>query len=407
MCKRAGDATRLHFMLESSLPVTDPIHAGKTNRRIAEKLKRTRARSFSRLVLASIFGLILLSQALPALAGWVPAYVRAQGLESGVLLEWATISEYNLSGFEILCKLESEPDDAYHPIASLPAEGSLDRGAEYSYLVDSGLEVGQTYCFRIQEIALFEEPPEYVDVCGYGLGIEPAITPVPVNPQTGSVEVVATAVFTPPPVQSVDNTPTPITILPSAATGGGAVPGATSPPATSAPADLPPTPTPTQFAESNTATPTPTMVSQSPQASPVSGSPLASPESAIPAPQSGAAATTQPAITAVEPAAGLAANTANGPSATGGTGSQPDAAPAQSYVVVTATPTSDAEPVGTFTPLPTTTPSPQNALLATAANPTVDNLILMTLCFTFLGAGGLGALGLTATALYIRSRKDV
>ena len=261
MCKRAGDATRLHFMLESSLPVTDPIHAGKTNRRIPEKRRRTHARSFSRLVLASIFGLLLLSQALPVLAGWVPAYVRAQGLEIGVLLEWATISEYNLSGFEILCKLESEPDDAYHPIASLPAEGSLDRGAEYSYLVDSGLEVGQTYCFRIQEIALFEEPPEYVDVCGYGLGIEPAITPVPVNPQTGSVEVVATAVFTPPPVQSVDNTPTPITILPSGATGSGAVPGATS-----APVDLPPTATPTQFAESSTATPTPTMVGQSPLA---------------------------------------------------------------------------------------------------------------------------------------------
>ncbi len=402
MCKRAGDATRLHSMLESSLPVTDPIHAGKTNRPIREKRRRTHARSFSRLVLAGIFGLVLLSQALPVLAGWVPAYVRAQGLEIGVLLEWATISEYNLSGFEILCKLESEPDDAYHPIASLPAEGSLDRGAEYSYLVDSGLEVGQTYCFRIQEIALFEEPPEYVDVCGYGLGIEPAITPVPVNPQTGSVEVVATAVFTPPPVQSVDNTPTPITILPSGATGSGAVPGATS-----APVDLPPPATPTQFAEASTATPTPTMVGQSPLATPISDSPLASPEGAILAPQSGAAVTTQPAMTAAAPAAGLAANTANGPPATGGTGSQPDAAPAQSYVVVTATPTGDATPVGTFTPLPTITPPPQNTLLTTAANPTVDNLILMTLCFTFLGAGSLGALGLTATALYIRSRKDV
>ncbi len=389
MCKRAGDAIRLHFMLESNLPVTDPIHAGKTNRRIPEKRKRAPSRTLPRLVLASLFGLLLLSQALPVFAGWVPAYIRAQGLEIGVLLEWATISEYNLSGFEILCKLENEPDDAYHPIASLPAEGSLDRGAEYSYLVDSGLEVGQTYCFRIQEIALFEEPPEYVDICGYGLGIEPAVTAVPVNPQTGSVEVVATAVFTPPPVQSVDNTPTPITILPSDANAGSAVPGATNLP--TAPPDLPPTATQTQFAESSTATPTPTMGIQSPLASPMPDSPLATPQGAVPNAQSGPAA---------------AASTANGAPATGGTESLPAAAPAQSYVVVTATPTTDATPVGTFTPLPTTTPPPQNALLATAANPTVDNLILMTLCFTFLGAGSLGALGLTATALYIRSRKD-
>ena len=82
-----------------------------------------------------------------------------------------------------------------------------------------------------------------------------------------------------------------------------------------------------------------------------------------------------------------------------------DANPA--YIVVTATPTApETTPDATFTPLPTATPLPDGRLLATAADPTVENLILMTLCFIFLGAGGIGALGLTTTVLYIRSRND-
>ncbi len=78
--------------------------------------------------------------------------------------------------------------------------------------------------------------------------------------------------------------------------------------------------------------------------------------------------------------------------------------PAQStpsYIVVTAT----ATPLATFTAYPTALPATQEGLFA-LANPTVENLILLTLCFIFLGAGGIGMLGLTATMLYIRSRRE-
>ena len=398
-----------------------------------------------------LVALMALAIARPVMAGWVPAYVTASGRPDGVLLAWGTVSEYNLSGFEILCKLESEPEDAFHPIGSRPAVGSLDAGADYQFPVNSGLEPGLTYCFRIREIAFTEEPPEFVDLCGYGININPpGAAGTPIGSSPGSVEVLSTAVFTttPPPVQPIGGTPTPITINPAAPTGTFTAPATATPTATvigAAPAVTPfptvtplPSPTPTQAGESPpqtgsdaTTSPlgTPTQNAQSDAAtSPLANqssaaadagesplmtgaqqdenaqSPLESP-SPTPTWTALATATWTPMATAtLPPSTGQESMAADSPVG-GGVAQGDDANPA--YIVVTATPTPpETTPDATFTPLPTATPLPDSRLLATAADPTVENLILMTLCFIFLGAGGIGALGLTTTVLYIRSRND-
>ncbi len=384
--------------------------------------------------------LMALAMARPVLAGWVPAYVTASGRPDGVLLAWGTISEYNLSGFEILCKLESEPEDAFHPIGSRPAVGSLDAGADYQFLVNSGLEPGLTYCFRIRGIVFenIEEPHEYVDLCGYGININPpGAAEAPVGTPSGSVEVLSTAVFTttPPPVQPIGGTPTPITINPAVSTGTVTAPATVigaAPTLTPSPTVTPlPSPTPTQVGESPLQTGSDATTSplgtptQNPQ-SDAATSPLANQDSTAgdtgesplltaaqqqnrnvqsPLQSPSPTPTWTPMATATFPPSTGQVNTAVESPVGGGVAQSDDANPA--YIVVTATPTApETTPDATFTPLPTATPLPDSRLLATAADPTVENLILMTLCFIFLGAGGIGALGLTTTVLYIRSRND-
>ena len=79
------------------------------------------------------------------------------------------------------------------------------------------------------------------------------------------------------------------------------------------------------------------------------------------------------------------------------------------YIVVTATPTSEAEDAAelppTFTPLPTATSEPP-ALLNGFSEWSSEDLVLATLCFVFFGAGGLGVLGITSLSLYLRSRSE-
>jgi hypothetical protein len=51
------------------------------------------------------------------------------------------------------------------------------------------------------------------------------------------------------------------------------------------------------------------------------------------------------------------------------------------------------------------TPTPGFSL-AELSLPSSENLLLLTLCFVFVGASGLGVLGLTTIGLYIRSRSS-
>jgi hypothetical protein len=93
-----------------------------------------------------------------------------------ITLQWATVAEYDLSGFEVLCKREDELDNAYHVIGDVPAEGGPQEGATYLFPITSGLERGVTYCFRLREVPINGEPGDIFDQCGYGLGIVPTPT---------------------------------------------------------------------------------------------------------------------------------------------------------------------------------------------------------------------------------------
>ena len=73
------------------------------------------------------------------------------------------------------------------------------------------------------------------------------------------------------------------------------------------------------------------------------------------------------------------------------------------YIVLTATPTTPATIVPTFTPYPTGVPQVNNNLLGLRV-PDTQNLMIMLLCGVFSGASGLGILGLVSTLLYMRSR---
>ncbi len=97
------------------------------------------------------------------------AYYRAASTNYAVFLEWATVREVNLNGFEILYKRVSDADVAYAPIGSRIALGSAVSGATYNFDITSGLILGERYCFRLREIPSDGTPGEAFDLCGYGL----------------------------------------------------------------------------------------------------------------------------------------------------------------------------------------------------------------------------------------------
>ena len=85
-------------------------------------------------------------------------------------------------------------------------------------------------------------------------------------------------------------------------------------------------------------------------------------------------------------------------------GSAADTTPDPPYFVVTATPMlASIELLPVLTPLPTVTPT-ASFNFAAIAQPGMENIIILLLCFTFFGASGLGILGLVTSVFYMRSR---
>ena len=105
------------------------------------------------------------------------AYYRAASTSYTVFLEWVTVREVNLSGFEILSKRVRDADVAYAPLGSRIAMGSAMRGATYTFSITSGLILGERYCFRLREIPSDETSGEAHDLCGYGL-LRPIFLPI-------------------------------------------------------------------------------------------------------------------------------------------------------------------------------------------------------------------------------------
>ncbi|MCC9075447.1 hypothetical protein FKZ61_004890 [Litorilinea aerophila] len=335
---------------------------------------RRRSRPF---LLSGIALLILVLSIWPLQAAIELNYFRATSTENAVLLEWSTAREFNLAGFEILCKEEGEPDSEYHAIGSRIAQGAPDRGAVYNFNVTSGLVYGRRYCFRIREVTTDGTPGEAFDVCGYGPGVTPE------SAEIGQADV----------------TPTPTTIV----VGGEDV--------------TPATPTPTFPGQSPLITPTATPISNSPMSdaeataqaaalAQFTPTPTFTPTSTptfVPGPPT-ETPTWTPTPVSESPVAVLPVPAmAESPVERGAVG---EPTPTPLYVVVTATPTPAALAVApAFTPWPTATPLPVQGLNGLLALNT-QNLMLLLLCLTFLSASGLGTLGLVTVIIYLRSREQ-
>lgn len=374
----------------------------------------------------------------PAVWGAVDIlYFNAVSSSSAVLLEWSTAGEYNVAGFEVQCKLANEPAAAYHRIAFLNSKGGPGQEVAYDYLVTQ-LSPGTAYCFRLKEITTDDEPGETRELCGYGLSMTPtpALPITPTAPLTPTVVLFPTA--TPWPGQPTATpfpgqpTPTPTIFfqqqqspLPTIDPNQQFLP-TIDPLALTATAFYvlnQPSATPTIdfFA---TATPFPTPLGADPNAMAAAGlDPNFNPELAaaqqFPAQQ--VTPVTDPAFQPQSPLAQPAVdpNLPSGDAAGAGMGTGPfDPAtippgepgavatptPTSLYVVVTAQPTEvvQAAPL-VVTPWPTATPA-AGLQLAGLMQPTAQNLTVMLLCFIFLSASGLGALGLLTSILYMRSR---
>jgi hypothetical protein len=125
-----------------------------------------------RACVALLLGCILLFDAAPLWAALELAYFRAAATNNSTLiLEWATVRETNVNGFEILVKRSQEADSAYHPLGSRSALGTPQTGATYSFDVTSGLIAGERYCFRLHEVSSDDTPGENFDLCGFGIGL--------------------------------------------------------------------------------------------------------------------------------------------------------------------------------------------------------------------------------------------
>ncbi|MEX1019554.1 MAG: hypothetical protein WDZ49_07845 [Litorilinea sp.] len=346
-------------------------------------------------------------------------YFRAAASPNTVLLEWATVSETNISGFIIECKRSDEPDSDYHAIGARDAVGEPDAGAAYSFNIASGLEPGVAYCFRLVETTIDGLPGEQFEICGYGAAVTP--TPEGTRESGGFGDgTPSTIIVVPPPdtdlttpdvtltptatVDPFSETPTPsptfTPVAPISPQTGPEQPESPLPDgdedededadaANLAPrievdgevdnevdgesvSDEEPTPTPTLAPATATWTPTPPT------------SPLAEPTD-TPAPEEEALL---PGVVAADDVTDALAT----------------ATPSPLYVVVTSTPTPEALAVApTFTPWPTITPEPEFSLMA-ALNPSTQNLMVMLLCLIFLTASGLGTLGLVTSVIYMRSR---
>lgn len=360
------------------------------------------------LLLALIALTVLVVTAWPIRAAIVLEEFNVRAEADRVVLEWATVSEYNIEGFNIYCKNAEEPPSAYHIIGTVPAQGAIDVGFFYTFDV-TVLDPGQAYCFRIEEITTDGTAPAQFDRCGFGLNI----TPTPTLAAGQGAGVVDNTQVTPDAAQDparsapvgVDATPTPVTVSPLEAPPT-ATPVGNSPLGNVVPGVDPNVDAAAQDSGSQSTAPQDRAM-QNANNSPL---PPGDPNSAA------ASANESPMLTPTASAPFDPTATATPASDAGGNNAvnRPDTAqlqqglPTPLYIVLTATPTAAADALAaapTITPLPTATPA-SATLLAALSDVSAENILLATLCLVFLGGSGLGILGITSLGLYLRSRTD-
>jgi hypothetical protein len=364
------------------------------------------------------------------------AYYRAAATNNAVFLEWATVREVNIDGFEILCKRVNDPDINFHPIGSRIALGNPTTGSTYNFDVTSGLFPGERYCFRLREITHDGTPGEAFDLCGYGLGLTPpptaAVTvqvgiPVTLTPTVVAVGQVPGLTPAPTLAPTIDPFATATPTIDPFATATPTVDPFATPTFTPSPSptvvvqatspllspELAPTPT-------GTLTPAVSMQDQDPLAAqlPLTETPVEEPtatatETVVVTPTEVVTATLTQTPTATAtltttfPISSPQGVDPNGlPSIPdSGAVAAADATATPIYVVVTATPTPQAALVvaPTFTPWPTAVPT-ETFGLTNLLVPSTQNLMVGLLCLIFLSASGLGALGLVTSVLYMRAQ---
>lgn len=350
------------------------------------------------------------------------AYYRAAATNNAIFLEWATVKEYNIKGFEILCKRVSDPETAFHPIGSRIAIGNANSGATYNFDVTSGLVPGEQYCFRLREITSDDTPGDAFDLCGYGLGITPPPT-VQVSAVTVSVSIPITLTPTVVAVQQVPGMEPPPTVPPTPDLFATAIPTIDPFATPTQPVSELPTPIPTiePPAQGQSISPLETPLAQDPNVNAAQAPQEETPIEMAPSELPTETATLTPTATempTMEPTATATLTTTT--QITLGQGLdvnglpvQPDpaalaaadATPTPLYIVVTATPTPLPALVvaPTFTPWPTAVPT-QTFGFSNLLVPNTQNLMVGLLCLIFLSASGLGVLGLVTSVLYMRSQ---
>lgn len=117
---------------------------------------------------------------------------------AGVTLEWATLAEFNVAGFNIYFKEVEAPPSGYSIVGTELAQGGPEHGYLYTFPIDT-LESAVVYCFRVEEITTDGSTPEAYDRCGYGIDLTPtptpSIEPVPITPIPATPPLRITAVF--------------------------------------------------------------------------------------------------------------------------------------------------------------------------------------------------------------------
>jgi hypothetical protein len=130
-------------------------------------------------LLALVIAVVAINWAvLAAMAAIQLSAFTIESRPASVILRWSTVSEFNVAGFEVQCKRESEPDTSYHPIGTLASRGGPNVPASYEFPVTTGMVVGESYCFRLREITTDNTVGEMPTLCGYG----PNVTPTPGAP---------------------------------------------------------------------------------------------------------------------------------------------------------------------------------------------------------------------------------
>jgi hypothetical protein len=132
-----------------------------------------------------------------------------------VTLEWETVREYDVAGFQLYFKRATDPEAAYQAIGpQIQAQGSVDEGAIYTaqlFQLDSTL----VYCFRLVEIPSNDEPGDRFDRCGYGPNATPTLTTTPTPTETPTPTVTPTETATATPTETVTPLPPTETATPT------------------------------------------------------------------------------------------------------------------------------------------------------------------------------------------------